>query len=372
MELRWVLILAGIAILVLLYLSGKPRKPKTAAAPIAPAPDSPESDVFYPAGQDDAYQADGVPRSDMNYAHPGSYAGHTPESRNQHIDPLLDDQSSAYGNMSQGSNYVADAAGYDSGAHAAGGYHDGSQRFAPPVAAPAGAPVANAGGTNAAFEIDPNDMARPADTGAYPGAHASHHAGYHPNPAQGPAVPSQARQSGKNGGLAGMLGSLGQRLAGKKSVSQQGEAVSMQGVEPKIVTLHVVAPDGQVIHGPRLLSLLDQRNYHFGEMNIFHSLHEDQIVFSVAKMVEPGIFDLNSPASFETPGITMILQLPGPVAANVALDVLIREATEIAEALGCSVLDSGHSTLSGQTIQHLRDSVHQFMHQQKLADAVPS
>jgi len=135
---------------------------------------------------------------------------------------------------------------------------------------------------------------------------------------------------------------------------------SSNGVEPFLITLHVVAPDGQIIHGPRLQALFEQRGYHFGEMNIFHSLNQGNIVFSIAKMVEPGTFDLNDPASFETPGISMILQLPAPVAANVAFEVLISEAEELASVLGCSILDGDFSTLS------------QFMHRQRLAETVPS
>ncbi len=140
----------------------------------------------------------------------------------------------------------------------------------------------------------------------------------------------------------------------------------------QIITLHVVAPEGRLLQGEPLLDTLEERGYHFGSMNIFHSMHEGKTVFSIAKMVEPGYFDIDDVESFQTPGISLILQLPGPVPADVAFEVLVSEAIDMADALGGSVLDGDRSALSPQTIQHMREGIYEYMHRQKYFGGVPS
>ena len=101
-------------------------------------------------------------------------------------------------------------------------------------------------------------------------------------------------------------------------------------------------------------------------------MHHGKTVFSIAKMVEPGFFDINAIDSFETPGITLILQLPGPVPADVAFEVLVSEAFEMANELNATVLDGDRSTLTKQTVQHLREGIYEYMHRQKYFGTVPS
>jgi cell division protein ZipA len=86
-------------------------------------------------------------------------------------------------------------------------------------------------------------------------------------------------------------------------------------------------------------------------------------VFSVVNMVKPGWFDPQAMHEFETPGISLFLQLPGPLAAIVAFDILVAEANALAEALGGSLQDASHSTLTQQTVQHLREEVQVFVRQ---------
>jgi len=136
--------------------------------------------------------------------------------------------------------------------------------------------------------------------------------------------------------------------------------------------LHVVAPQDRVFNGADLYEVFEQRGFHYGDMNIFHSLHQQKKMFSIAKMVKPGYFDIDDIESFYTPGITLILQLPGPVAADVAFEVLLSEARELAQHLGGVVLGSDRSTLSNQAVQHMREDISNFMHRQRYFSPVPS
>ncbi len=178
------------------------------------------------------------------------------------------------------------------------------------------------------------------------------------------------------GSISSKIEAIGSKLDPRRRARVDAVAVDTekesQQYASKIVSLHVVAPEGQLMNGAHLLEQFEQRGYHFGDMNIFHSMHEGQTVFSIAKLVMPGTFDVKDVDSFQTPGISLILQLPGPVAADVAFEVLLSEAHELADAMGATVLDADRSTLSKQTVQHMREGIYEYMHRQKYFSSVPS
>ena len=285
-NLRWILIFAGVAILVLLYFSGRPKSTPTRDKRL-----------------DDQSAA--------------SRGRQTTQYTSNDADPLLGDQTlgDQFGNFD---------------------------------------------------EVDPEDFVRP-------GAHD-----------QGPAdyqfEDLETRPSGGLTSLAQKFEAFGARLSPKRRQRvEESEPADID--EPsssdaahamKIVTLHVVAPPNSVLPGEHLLDTFERRGYHYGEMNIFHSMHDGATVFSIAKMVEPGFFDINNPESFATPGVTLILQLPGPVPADVAFEVLVSEAFEIGNELGATVLDEHRSTLTKQTVQHMREGIYEYMHRQKYFGNVPS
>ena len=180
--------------------------------------------------------------------------------------------------------------------------------------------------------------------------------------------------------LAQKIESISERLTPKRrqriAESEPADIEELSPSDPefanKIVTLHVVAAQNSLINGAQLLDVFDRRGYHYGDMNIFHSMHKGDTVFSIAKMVEPGVFDIDDVDSFVTPGITLILQLPGPVPADVSFEVLISEAFEMANELNATVLDGDRNTLSKQTLQHMREGIYEYMHRQKYFGSVSS
>jgi len=173
------------------------------------------------------------------------------------------------------------------------------------------------------------------------------------------------------GGISQKIEAIGKRLSPKgKGGDAAADKKAKAPQTSKIVTLHVVAPEGDLMNGAHLLEQFEQRGYHYGDMNIFHSMHEGQTVFSVAKLVMPGTFDINDMDSFQTPGVSLILQLPGPVPADVAFEVLLSEAHELADAMDGTVLDADRSTLSKQTVQHMREGINEYLHKQKYSSAV--
>ncbi|MEM7206830.1 MAG: cell division protein ZipA C-terminal FtsZ-binding domain-containing protein [Pseudomonadota bacterium] len=148
---------------------------------------------------------------------------------------------------------------------------------------------------------------------------------------------------------------------------EQGPELTAQPQPDKIITLHVCARGDEQIQGDQLLAVFEQRGYDFGEMNIYHSRVDGTTVFSVVNMVEPGWFDPDAMLGFTTPGISMFLRLPGPLAGDVAYDVLVSEARELARALNAQVLDASRSTLTLQLEQHMREELKRESFEQKRA-----
>lgn len=149
------------------------------------------------------------------------------------------------------------------------------------------------------------------------------------------------------------------------SAARAGNNPPTDGGEEKIISLNVMAHEGQMLDGAELYAVFTQRGYQFGEMGLFHSRYKDRTIFSIVNMIEPGSFDISTIETAHTPGITLFLQLPGPIAADVLFEVLVSEASDMARVLGATVRDSDRSTLTKQTVQHLREDIYQYMHREK-------
>lgn len=291
-NLRWILILAGFAILALLYFSG--RQPRSSS----------QRDVL------NRSRGQSVPDSDLQH------------------DPLMGD-----------------------------GLNDET---------PLG-DFPNTESLQSFGDVDPDDFVRPA-------------AGYQDTLAGEPLIDPDLEtvvSAPAKKGITGKIEAFSEKLSPRRrqrvaETEGKDAPATSENYASKIVTLHVVAPPEQVFAGAELYDQFEQRGYHYGEMNIFHSMHQGKTVFSIAKIVEPGYFDIDNIDSFETPGISLILQLPGPVAADVAFEVLISEAWDLAQGLGATVLDADHSTLSNQAVQHMREGIYEYMHRQKYFSGVPS
>jgi cell division protein ZipA len=128
----------------------------------------------------------------------------------------------------------------------------------------------------------------------------------------------------------------------------------------KIIALRL--PMAERVAGDQLLPLLQREQLQHGKFSIFHRLHETQAVFSVASMVEPGTFD---PATMQTqqfPGVTLFMQLPGPLDGLIAYDQMMSCAQRLAHATGGVLQDERGSKLTAQTMERLREGVLDFQH----------
>lgn len=123
----------------------------------------------------------------------------------------------------------------------------------------------------------------------------------------------------------------------------------------KIVSLLIAARSGGLIHGDGLHAALAAQGLQYGAKQIYHRLHGEEIVFSVASLLKPGFLDPAAAENFATPGLTVFMVLPGPMKAVDAVREMIDCALHLAESLEADVFDSHRQSFtaaSARTLQH--------------------
>lgn len=137
-----------------------------------------------------------------------------------------------------------------------------------------------------------------------------------------------------------------------------------RGVEPEVFMLNVVALSEEGLRGDDILQILLACDLRFGDMDFFHR-HEFEagrgaIQFSVADMMQPGVFDIDTMSDMTTPGLVFFLTLPGPEDMMQAYDYMLETAQTVARNLGADVLDESRSVLTPQTKEHSRQQIREL------------
>ena len=142
--------------------------------------------------------------------------------------------------------------------------------------------------------------------------------------------------------------------------------------QTEVFMLNVVARNPQGFRGEDILHILLACDLRFGDMNFFHR-HEHEagrgaIQFSVANMMQPGVFDIDRMSEMNTPGLVFFLTLPGPEDMMKAFDYMLETAQAVARNLGGDVLDESRSVLTRQATDHSRQQIRE-LEQRLLAKA---
>jgi cell division protein ZipA len=137
-----------------------------------------------------------------------------------------------------------------------------------------------------------------------------------------------------------------------------------RGVETEVIILHVLADSDDGFDGKAILEILLACDLRFGDMSFFHR-HEREagrgpIQFSVANMLQPGVFDIDNMASMRTRGLVFFLTLPGPEDMLQAFDYMLETARTVARNLGGEVLDESRSVITEQSVEHARQQIREL------------
>jgi len=131
----------------------------------------------------------------------------------------------------------------------------------------------------------------------------------------------------------------------------------------QIIAFNILADsrnDSLHFYGPKLVEQFSAHGLTFGPMNIYHYKHNDLPVFSIANIVEPGIFDHDSMDAFETPGLVIFMQLPNAIDATQAFDRMLDTARSLASSLDGELRDDARSVLTRQAISRIKEIIAEF------------
>jgi cell division protein ZipA len=137
-----------------------------------------------------------------------------------------------------------------------------------------------------------------------------------------------------------------------------------RALDPEVFMLNVVARNPRGFRGDEVLRILLACDLRFGDMEFFHR-HEYEagkgaIQFSVANMMQPGVFDIDTMGDLMTPGLVFFVTLPGPDDMMKAYDYMLETAQAVARNLGGDVLDESRSVLTRQATEHSRQKIREL------------
>ena len=155
-------------------------------------------------------------------------------------------------------------------------------------------------------------------------------------------------------------------LTKRKNLDQVARDTSTLDPNAKemVVVFHVVARSPEKFTGPMIMQMMSELDLEFGDMGVYHfnveRLNKKQSLYCVANMIKPGTFDPDNMQRFDTPGLTFILQLPGPEESLKSLNIMIEHAQRLATFLNGELLDMNQSPLTNGAISQYKEQVQLF------------
>jgi len=130
---------------------------------------------------------------------------------------------------------------------------------------------------------------------------------------------------------------------------------------PRQVVLFIAAEDGGMLSGNKILESLPKHQLSFGDMDLFHYPIEDNgepsKLFSIANGVQPWTLNPKDLKDSETPGLSIMMQLPSPIDDRDAIEILVSTVQVIATDIGGVLKNDQQQTFSKQDALDLMASV---------------
>ncbi|SEM18800.1 cell division protein ZipA [Halomonas daqiaonensis] len=139
----------------------------------------------------------------------------------------------------------------------------------------------------------------------------------------------------------------------------------------EIIVISVLARDEEGFSGTALLDLMLACGLRYARgMGIFHRFEtedpDSRLQFSMVNVVKPGSFPIEAMDNFQTPGITLLMPLPGASDTSAAFEAMVETAMVIVRHLGGELKDENQSVMTAQTVEFARQRVQEFERRNRL------
>ncbi|GGD54383.1 cell division protein ZipA [Lacimicrobium alkaliphilum] len=158
-----------------------------------------------------------------------------------------------------------------------------------------------------------------------------------------------------------------------RSESQAEKPKETKPASQEVLVLNVKAPEGKPVPGSVLLPSLLTLGFKFGEQDIFHrhvnSNGKGPVLFSLANMFKPGVFDIDNMETFTTQGVSLFMILPIEGDPHQVFNMMHNAARKLADEFGAQVLDGRRSVLTKQSLQQYVEKIREFERQRMIKRA---
>ncbi|GEN23453.1 hypothetical protein HCU01_14020 [Halomonas cupida] len=139
----------------------------------------------------------------------------------------------------------------------------------------------------------------------------------------------------------------------------------------EIIVISVMSRDPAGFHGSRLLELMMACGLRYSrEMGIFHRFETEDadsaLQFSMVNVLKPGSFPIEAMDDFTSPGVTLLMPLPGANDTSAAFEAMVETAMVIVRHLGGELKDENRSVMTAQTVEFARQRVQEFERRHRL------
>ncbi|MCA1771907.1 MAG: cell division protein ZipA C-terminal FtsZ-binding domain-containing protein [Halomonas sp.] len=139
----------------------------------------------------------------------------------------------------------------------------------------------------------------------------------------------------------------------------------------EMIVISVLSRDPEGFDGGKLLELMMACGLRYSSaMGVFHRFEtesdDSELQFSMVNVVKPGTFPIEEMDEFVTPGITLLMPLPGAHDSSAAFEALVETAMVVVRHMGGELKDENHSVMTAQTIEFARQRVHEFERRHRL------
>lgn len=135
--------------------------------------------------------------------------------------------------------------------------------------------------------------------------------------------------------------------------------------EQYIVVIYITANKVPRFYGNDILEAMESSEMQYGEMKIFHyhgpdRQYSSRALFSIANIHEPGTFDIDNMDAFVTDGLAMFMCLPAEIGGDIAFEIMLDTARNIADQLGGELRNVDRQPLDTGNLNDLRAIVSNY------------